>query len=130
MVQERRRDGRIAIDLDGDNQLKLLRAYFNALSLGLPLKIFKTGGGWHIRIYVKHSLEQNFNIRRLLGDDQMRLAWDEDRARAGLIDWIDTAFVYKWPHGGKMTMEQEADPLTLPFWSHFPCRKLSKRRQD
>ena len=123
---------RIGIDLDNMSQFTLLKTYFNARYFyrDYPIEVKATAHGVHIRIYKVHSIEENLNARRLLGDDSTRLFVDEIRLRMGLDDWIDTLFNWKRKKG-KTTREEkeEMNVLSLPFCSRLPCRKRNKHKE-
>lgn len=117
------RSKRIGLDIDGENQLQLLKSWFNAHAFfpKAKIEIKRTGHGYHIRIFQEHSIEQNFHVRRNLGDDPTRIFLDEFRVRV-VPEWIDTLFNSK-RQKGKITKEEDCNILAMPFISRLPCRK-------
>jgi len=84
--------------------------------------VLETGHGFHLKIWKPHSVDENIEVRRCLGDDPDRLFIDELRRRIGLEHWIDTLFSFK-REKGKVTREEPYNILSLPFWSRLPARK-------
>lgn len=125
------RGARIGIDKDRPTRLELLMAFFNARDLFPDSKIdtSKTGKGYHIRIYHQSSIEQNIAVRRHLGDDPQRIAFDEVRSRIpALHSWVDTLFERKIKDG-KMTCEEPCNVLSEQFYGfRAPCRKKGALR--
>ena len=115
---------RIGVDLDGKDRLRLLMAYFNGCLIG-RVEAYETGQGFHVKVWLDREWrpEEDLAARMLLGDDPMRLEWDEWRIRRGLIGWVDTLFEFKRDlRTGKVTGEQPLDfrSLVAPhFWSRF-----------
>ena len=110
----------LGIDIDGDNQFKLLKAYFNARwlaeHLGGRVKLTKTGKGYHIKIV---GVKTNIHHRCGLEDDKERIWLSE--LRGGIKHADDVLFDVKW---GKRNTEELDDDwiLRLPFW-FMPRRK-------
>lgn len=121
-LKRRRRENRIGVDLDKVPLWKVLSAYFNAKNISEKVETFKTRHGWHIKIYVAHTLQQNFDVRLHLGDDVRRLTADEARLRRGLIEWLDTLFEWKHDNKGE-SREKPVNPLAPAFWTRLPCTK-------
>ena len=116
------RDKRIGVDLDAPSEFQLLKVFFNAAALHKKMEIKRTGHGYHLRIFKKHSLEENFAVRMNLCDDVMRLEIDERRKVLGYINDIDTLFQGKMV-AGVVTREEDVDVLALPFASKLPAKK-------
>lgn len=125
----RRRSNRIGLDVDNPSQLRLLKTFFNAHYFfpNERIEVTETGRGFHFRIFRGHTLKQNFEVRRALLDDPVRLSYDEDRVRHGLIDWVDTLFNVK-KTCEEVTREKLCEVLASPFYSRFPARKIKIRR--
>jgi hypothetical protein len=87
------------------------------------IEVKATAHGFHIRIFKKHSVKANLEVRRMLGDDPMRIAIDEKRLTWGLSSWIDTLFTFK-RQNGVISMEEDCNIWALPFASKLPCRKV------
>ena len=104
----------LGIDLDTNNQFKLLKTYFNAKwladHLGGKVKLFKTKKGYHIRLI---GIKTNIFYRYGLGDDRDRIYLSELRGGTEFAD--DVLFEIKW---GKKNEEELDDDwiLRLPFW--------------
>ena len=122
------RDKRIGIDLDKCSEFTLLKTYFNATAMNCPVTVKRTRHGYHIRIFKKNSLKENFAVRRHLGDDANRIAWDEMKQRIGIVNLIDTLFESKMESDGSITVEQDHNLLALPFLSRIPA--LKKRNKQ
>lgn len=125
VVHIRRR--RIGLDLDGKNQLRLLKAYFTARHMfpNIRVDVLETGKGFHLKIWTVNDVDENIEVRRCLGDDADRLFVDELRRKMGLEGWIDTLFSFKRERG-KVTREEPYNILSLPFWSRLPAKKKRK----
>lgn len=89
------------------------------------VEVLETGHGFHLKIWKSHSVDENIEVRRMLGDDPDRLFIDELRRRIGLEHWIDTLFSFK-REKGKVTREEPYNILSLPFWSRLPAKKKRK----
>ena len=107
------RANRIGVDLDTKNRFRLLKAYFNALRFG-DVYVFETEHGYHIKIYPKrnYSMEERMNIRRMLGDDPDRLAWDELKIRMGCHRFVDTLFEAKRVNCRVVSREELINPMS------------------
>ena len=95
----------------------MLKAYFNLLYLFPNSKIIveETRQGYHVKATgIERSTEQNLEVRRGLGDDAMRLKYDEFKHRIGLDEFVDTCFTMKKNRFG-IYIVQETNPLSLPF---------------
>lgn len=122
----RRRSTRIGLDIDKPSQLQLLSTFFNAHYFfpDRRITVKRTGKGYHFKIYIQHSLRENFITRMNLLDDSIRIKIDEDRVRVGLEDWTDTLFGWKGQaHGKTLSRETDCNPLALPFCSQLPAAK-------
>ena len=123
------RGNRIGIDKDQPTRLELLMSYLNARGMFPDSKIasLQTGHGYHIKIFHPSDIEQNIAVRRHLGDDPQRIAYDESRKRfPALHDWIDTLFEIKIKNG-KVTREEPCNIFAEQFYGYkLPCRKVKK----
>lgn len=109
------RKHRVGIDIDTKNQFELLRRYFNSKRFGDVL-VYETLHGYHLHIYRENrSIEDNMQIRMILGDCQNRLDLDEARIRFGLGCITETLFEYK-RMDNEISIEEKIDILNLPFW--------------
>ena len=106
---------RIGIDIDR-SYLNALKAYFNARYLGKTV-VRKTAHGWHIILYAHNDPETNIKVRATLGDDPNRLAIDEDRIIMRVPMKIDVLFSFKWSKEGYISIEEDCDILSLPWFS-------------
>jgi len=106
----------VGVDIDGGRR-KMLQCYFNAKQFG-EVTVMETRHGYHLYILVDRELtvEENFYMRRVLGDDWQRLQYDELKRDLGLIDFIDTLFVTKRERDGSTYHVKEIDPLTPPMY--------------
>ena len=112
------RKHRIGIDIDENNQCRLLIKYLNAFRFGKPV-MYKSGKGYHIQIVkMNRTPEENLTVRRILGDCKGRIDLDENRYNEELYDIIETLFFDKRIHDYK-GQEMIINPLSQPFWS-FP----------
>jgi hypothetical protein len=124
MNMRRWRDRRVGLDLDAPSELTLLKATINAAAIAKKIEVKRTGHGYHVRIFKKHSLKQNFDVRRDLCDDPQRIEIDEKRQLMGYISTIDTLFNGKMANG-VVTREEDVDVLSLPFNDRFPAKKVN-----
>lgn len=73
-----RRVDYIGIDIDGGNVTKLLRVYFAAKKLfpksKIEVYVSSSKAGFHIIIWKKVSVLENFYWRAMLGDDNIRIS--------------------------------------------------------
>lgn len=101
--------------MDNFNQLKMLKAYYNAFRFSRHVILFSTKHGYHIQIGGTFTTKEKLTIRRILGDDIERIFLDEGRLNAGLEDCVDTLFRRKrrW---GKWSGEELAVPLSEAFY--------------
>jgi hypothetical protein len=121
------RDKRVGVDLDAPSELKLLKTFFNAKYGNKKVTVKRTRHGYHIRIYKKHSIRQNFDVRMNLGDDIARIYMDFDRFMEGNFLDLDTMFEWKKAPDGVITREEDVNVLALPFWcSRAPAEKRVK----
>ena len=125
-MSRRWRDSRIGLDIDAPSELQLLKVFFNAQTGRNKVDVKRTGKGFHIRIFKKHTITQNFDARRALSDDPMRIEIDEKRLHHGMIEDIDTLFTAKRDKG-RITREENVNVLALPSLSRIPARKGFKR---
>jgi len=104
----------LGVDIDSDNQFKLLKAYFNLRQLG-DVKIYRTRKGYHLKVV---NLRTNIHHRAGVGDDVNRLYLSEMRGGD------DVLFDYKEVNGKGYWVEELDDDwiLRLPFW-HMQRRK-------
>lgn len=121
---KRRRDKRITVDIDNKNQFNILKTLFNTQYYfpNQKIEVLETRKGYHLRIYIQHRLNQNFIVRHALGDDSIRIGFDEDRRHQGLTEWIDTAFNIKFD-GKYISHEKQTSLLHVPYWTRIPTRK-------
>ncbi len=102
------------IDRDSHNELRLLATFINASSLG-QTHVARTNHGYHFRTELNCSLETAMQLRRMLGDDNKRVAVDELKIRHGLTEMVDTLFFGKLDDNWKWHYEQPVNVLALPF---------------
>jgi len=76
----------LIIDIDGDAEMKLLKALY--MFSWIKRKVVITERGYHIYINLPHS----FGLRALFGDDPKRLAIDEENTRLNSNCYINVAF--------------------------------------
>ena len=69
---------RVTIDLDTDDTLELLKAYYNLRSLTPEVEAYRTNRGYHVVGYgLPISQLDAMDIRQALGDDANRIRLDE-----------------------------------------------------
>ena len=109
---------RISIDIDSNNQLHLLKAYFNMKRLTDKVFVWKTNKGYHIHgLFPNRTAQENMNVRYLLQDDKARLKLDEKRLEAGLDYLIETLFVFGKINEGVESKEEPYEVIrTEQFW--------------
>jgi predicted ATPase len=121
------------IDIDTKNELRLLMTYLNASRFG-KTTVAETRHGYHIRVFLKCSRETAMQLRKLLGDDDCRIAFEELEIHRGIKDWQDTLFLGKTDEDGKWHYEESVENvLMLPFLSRIkpikkPLRKKGRAR--
>ena len=102
-----KRQDRISIDIDSNNQLHLLKAYFNMKRLTDMVFVWKTNKGYHVQGYFPdRTPQENMMVRHMLSDDIARLALDDKRLYAGLDDCIETLFVFGKVKDGIESLEE------------------------
>jgi hypothetical protein len=113
-----KRKNRISIDIDCNNQLHLLKSYFNMKRLTDKVFVWETNKGFHIQGYFPNRTSQeNMMVRHLLCDDIARLDLDDKRLNAGLDDCIETLFVFGKVKDGVESKEEIYDVIrTEQFW--------------
>ena len=84
----------IGIDIDSKNKFRLLKAYFNSASIA-EVEVTSTFHGFHLRIGKRAGIDEQMQIRLIIGDCKGRVWIDELKIRAGLFDIIDTLFEFK-----------------------------------
>jgi hypothetical protein len=100
----------------------MLRAYYNARFLFPRSRVLveETGKGYHVKIFRRLSRLDNMRARAILGDDPERLAWDEEKYRRRLFNFIDTLFEVKRGRDGETRRVIEINPLSEQFWRLTP----------
>lgn len=106
----------IGVDIDSKNQMRLLKAYYNAGMIAKPLDVKETKHGFHLRIPKRTSLWRAIETRLTLGDCRGRLSFDELKLRMGLAELCDTLFEFKKGKDGKWHSEEPFNALAEPFW--------------
>lgn len=77
---------RITADLDTKDLFLVMKSVYNALTKIKKVKMIEltpsNSKGYHIIIYTTHKYtsEQQFQLRRLIGDDKQRIALDRKRS--------------------------------------------------
>jgi len=112
------RCNRISIDIDSQNRLKLLIAYFNMRNLTPNTRVYKTGGGYHIHgEFAGRTTKQNMDIRRALRDCEGRLELDEKRINTFGDETVTEMLFYEKTTKGKKTYEEPIHDITAPpYW--------------
>ena len=85
----------IGIDIDSHEATTMLVAYLNARYMypDSPIEVRTTRKGFHIKICKQVSIQEDIQVRRLLGDDPERLWYSEQHLRWNMPDWtIDVLF--------------------------------------
>jgi hypothetical protein len=67
--------------------------------------------------------------RETLGDDIMRLEWDQTKLRSGVPTMCETLFTMKRGHDQKLHIVEEIDPVALPYASRMPARKWVSKNE-
>lgn len=112
----------IGVDLDTKNRFRLLKAYFNARQISEPI-LKETLHGVHMRIPIKTDVATNLEIRALLGDDPIRMNFDEMKISLNCPEAVDTLFFMKIGRDGKVSYEEDFNIMSEPFWSSKKARK-------
>jgi len=76
----------------------MLVALINARYMypNIPIEVRTTRHGFHIKICKQATIQEDIEVRRLLGDDPQRLFYSERHIRWGMPDWtIDVLFDMK-----------------------------------
>jgi hypothetical protein len=118
------------VDIDSKSELRLLMTYLNASRFG-KTTVASTQHGYHYRVHTKFecSRETAMELRKLLGDDNNRIAFEELEIHRGITDWYDTLFVGKLGKDGHWHYEQNVDNvLALPFQSKV--KPIKKERKE
>jgi hypothetical protein len=116
------------VDIDTKSELRLLMTYINASRLG-KTTVASTQHGYHYRVYLDCSREKAMELRKQLGDDNNRIAFEELELHRGITDWYDTLFVGKLGKDGKWHYEETVENvLTLPFLSKI--KPIKKERKE
>ena len=113
-----KRQDRISIDIDSNNQFHLLMAYFNMKRLTDKVFVWKTNKGYHVQGYFPdRTPQENMMVRCMLRDDRARLILDDKRLSVGLDDCIETLFVFGKMKDGIESKEEIYDIIrTEQFW--------------
>jgi predicted ATPase len=118
------------VDIDTKSELRLLMTYLNASRLG-KTTVSSTFHGYHYRIQLECSRETAMQLRKQLGDDNNRIAFEELELHRGITDWYDTLFVGKLGKDGKWHYEEAVENvLMLPFLSRIKPIKKPLRKKD
>ena len=126
------RSRRISIDLDSKARFRLLKTYFNLQYLfrGKPVIVEETRHGYHVKVVdVDRTIQQNLMVRRGLGDDPLRIKYDEFKHKHGLDRFVDTLFTIKKYLDGSTSVVSKIDPLSEPFWNFEFKRPIRRRSQ-
>jgi len=78
--------GQLIIDLDGEDEMKLLKALY--MFSWVKRRVVQTNRGYHIYLDLPHS----FQLRALFGDDPKRIEIDETNTMRGSRCYINVAF--------------------------------------
>lgn len=130
ILQEGKETLTIGLDVDSKNQLRMLEKYFNSSKIGRT-EIKETQHGYHIWIQKRAGIRQNIQTRLCLGDCKGRLEYDDIKIYfLKLPEWFDTLFEGKLTREGmKWHFEEDFNPLSLPFSSQFPAKKMGVRKR-
>lgn len=92
----------IGVDIDSASHgivrhdpLRMLMALINAHYMypSTPIEVRTTRKGFHIKIWKQASVQEDIEVRRLLGDDRERLWYSEEHLSWGMPDFtIDVLF--------------------------------------
>jgi hypothetical protein len=115
------------VDHDSKSELLLLKTYLNASSFG-NTAVCETQHGYHFRVYLECPRETAMELRKLLGDDNRRMAFEEKEIHDGITDWDDTLFQGKFGNDGEWYYEEPIENvLVLPFLSRIKPLKKEMR---
>ncbi len=115
---------RIGVDLDRPSRLQLLKTWFNACYFFSEVEVKATENGYHFRIRIINTVDENIHVRRNLSDDPGRLRFDEVRRQnPELHSMIDTLFSVKWRRGKVISKEKPCNIFSEPFITKMPSRK-------
>jgi hypothetical protein len=121
---------RISIDIDGrEETLTVLKAYFSLKSRfrDSQVTVQRTRHGFHVKAVGKEiekiPMSDRIRIRQTLGDDVLRLEWDQTKLRNNLPMICETLFSMKRGYDQKLNMVESVDPVALPYASRVPARK-------
>ena len=75
---------RVTVDLDTDNALDMLKAYYNLRCGTDDVEVYRTRRGYHVIGYgFDLTPEEAVTVRTVLGDDENRIRLDEIAASGG-----------------------------------------------
>ena len=111
---------RFGLDVDGHSGLRLLMAYLNARRFG-EARCYYTRRGFHVDVELEDlvSVGKLMDVRRALGDDPMRLRYDEWKLELGLDHLVDTLFEVKEYPDGVTYRRWGFDPLEAGRGNEF-----------
>jgi len=119
----------LGVDIDGDNaRLKALMTFFNARQLypDKEIKVYRTGRGYHVKVL---GITSNIKVRRILGDDAMRIEFSEERMKAFNRPYDDVLFQVK-RYGRRVSREEEINILSEIWFSRWKFRRIPRRRKN
>ncbi len=106
--------------------------YLNASAIG-ETSVASTHHGYHYRVKIDCPRETAMQLRKMLGDDKNRIAFEELELRRGITDWCDTLFVIKLGKDGKWHFEEKVNNvLCLPFHSkvkHIKVLPIARKKR-
>ncbi len=113
---------RVTVDLDYPSRLKLLKAYYNMRQIG-DVEINRSAGGkgFHLVAYqLPITFEQSIELRRLYGDDPIRIDFDER------YHLKPKQVLYTVKDGVPIEPITEPDLLNAPWWPYTTAGGIKK----
>jgi len=114
---------RVTVDLDSPSELKLLATYFNMKGLNGNINVRRSAGGEGYHLIVRGlpiTFETSLLLRRLFGDDQVRISFDEEDSEK------PKQVLYRKKGKKVITPLDERNILALPFFSKLRPEKWFK----
>ena len=110
----------IGIDIDSyshgivkHDPTKMLISYLNARFMfpDTRIEVRTTRKGFHIKICKQVSVEEDIQVRRLLGDDPERLFWSEKHIAWNMPEWMADVLFDSKERNGKRSYTKIIKPI-------------------
>ena len=115
---------RVTVDLDYPSELQFLRTFFALKQFTKVIEVFRTRKGYHFQAYdfPKMSEKELYEFRRVLGDDENRVFFDEE------LHGKPEQVLFTRRHGRVRERLFWENIVALPWKATLPARK--KKRQS